>query len=286
MPIRFARYSDLRVIAETLAAAFDGEELNSYFFPYRKEFYEDYVRAWYHVVLEKWWNYNGLWLVSFIEGSNGAETITGASQWERTGKGAEKVWGLNSWDPSKSACEPESEHNVTWQRLTNDHKTGRMILPVVQQYLDFERKLLTNRAIANPSSEDLTPMRKWDFGPTLFPFIAHLYNEPPYRRNHWQLDLLGVHPDHRKHGHGAELIAWGINRAKEDKLPAVVIMADGLEGYYHKHGFEKLVGYAYEKDLFVEEKSKDGTIVQKRLANPLRQRRIGGGGIAWTDFRD
>lgn len=103
MPIRVAKYGDLRVIAEVLAAAFDGEELNSYFFPYRKEYYADYVKAWYHVVLEKWWNYNSIWLVSYIKSTEAEsrEIITGASQWERAGDGAEKVWNVYSWDPSK-----------------------------------------------------------------------------------------------------------------------------------------------------------------------------------------
>lgn len=163
---------------------------------------------------------------------------------------------------------------------------GRLILPVVERYLNIERIVLTNRSIGRPSTDDQSPMRKWEFGSIVFPFIEHFYTEPAYRRNHWQLDLLGVHPDHRKYGHGAELIAWGINRAKEDRLPAVVIMADGLEDYYRKQGFEVLVGYASEKDLVIEEKQKDGSIVKKTLLNPLRSRKIGGGGIAWTNFKD
>lgn len=127
-------------------------------------------------------------------------------------------------------------------------------------------------------------MRKWDFGATIGPFVEHFYTEPDYRRNHWQLDLLGVYPKHQGQGFGSELIAWGLHRAKQDKLPAVVIMADGLENFYRKQGFEILVGYAYEKDLVVDERQKDGSYKQRLVTNPLRQRRIGGGGIAWTKF--
>ena len=98
MPVRLATYRDLHTIAEVLAAAFDGEDLNSYFFPYRKEYPADYIKAWYQVVLEKWWDYSVVWFVSYKEGEH---TITGCAQWERAGEGSSDFWGLSSWDPSK-----------------------------------------------------------------------------------------------------------------------------------------------------------------------------------------
>lgn len=163
---------------------------------------------------------------------------------------------------------------------------GRLILPLTRQYLAIERAIAPNHAVGKPSSEDPKPMSKWEFGAAVFPFIEHHYVEPAHRKNHWSLDLLGVHPEHRKSGHGGDLVKWGIQRAKEDRLSAVVVMAEGLEGYYRKYGFEVFVGYAYERDLTVEERLKDGTVVQKMIENPLRKRNIPGGGIAWTKDKD
>lgn len=117
MPVRIATYADLKSVAKILAAAFDNEELNAYFFPYRKQHPEDYLKAWYQVVLEKWWDYSNIWVVSYepkepvvgtIHAKPGSTisqegNVTGVAQWARTGLGSEKLWGLHgSWDPSES----------------------------------------------------------------------------------------------------------------------------------------------------------------------------------------
>lgn len=86
--MRIATFADLKSIAEILAAAFYDEELNAYFFPNRKQYPEDYVHAWYQVVLERWWNCDNVWLVSYTDrliDSNGIagrpSEVTGAAQW-------------------------------------------------------------------------------------------------------------------------------------------------------------------------------------------------------------
>jgi predicted N-acetyltransferase YhbS len=68
---------------------------------------------------------------------------------------------------------------------------------------------------------------------------------------------------------GRQLAAWGLERARGEGVPAVVIAAKDLEGYYQRCGFEELVGVVSEAEV-------DG------MVNPLKERGIGGGAVLWT----
>lgn len=120
----------------------------------------------------------------------------------------------------------------------------------------------------------------------MFPFCKRFFDQPSAKQGFWELELLGVHPKQQKRGFATELIDWGIRRAEEDKLPAVVTMAPGLEGFYAKHGFKVLVGYAPSEDLVMHEKDANGKMVERRVVNPLKMRGVGGGGIAWTKIAE
>lgn len=97
MPIRPATYRDVRSIAETLAAAFYDEGLNVYFFPHRKEYPEDYVRAWYQAILPRWWNYDSTWLVSYDDLKDDKSTSGKNSSAHATGNLALKITGAAQW---------------------------------------------------------------------------------------------------------------------------------------------------------------------------------------------
>lgn len=303
MPIRTARYNDLKSIAEVLGAAFHDEGLNAYFFPHRGEYPEDYMRAWYQAVLTKWWDCDSTWLVSYDDTKDDESTsgrddgtgeskrttskITGAAQWGRTIAEPGALQKLSKFlDPSKY-CKSSTSHE--WSEIccesdlaSNTCQLGRYVAPLISSYFTFHRWCYPNRAVGKPSTEDLQPIRKWDFGQIIIPFCKSLYEQPSARNGHWELEILGVHPGRQKCGYAAELIGWGIQRAKGEKLPAVVIMAEGLEKFYARHGFEVLVGYVPDEDMVVQEKDSDGKVVERRIVNPLKQRRVGGGAVAWT----
>ena len=101
MPIRIARYSDLPYISSIFAESFSNEELHAYMFPHRREFPDDYQRAWYEKVLMRWWDYSRVFIVHYEGFETGAEKITGAAEWERAGEGWKKVWGTGRWDLSE-----------------------------------------------------------------------------------------------------------------------------------------------------------------------------------------
>lgn len=86
---------------------------------------------------------------------------------------------------------------------------------------------------------------------------------------YWELCTLAVDPSNRLGGVGKELVNWGLNRAKEEALPAAVVCAKGTEGFYLKCGFGVGTGVASEARV-------DG------LVNPLAERGLGGGSVLWT----
>lgn len=114
------------------------------------------------------------------------------------------------------------------------------------------------------------------------PFGQHFYDQPSARKGYWELEILGVHPARQGKGYASGLIGWGLQRARQEKVPAVVVMAAGLEGFYARRGFGCLVGYVNAEDVVRYEKDEDGELTEKRIVNPLKSRGIGGGGIAWT----
>ena len=64
----------------------------------------------------------------------------------------------------------------------------------------------------------------------------------------------------------------GLQRAKEEDLPAVVVAAPGLEDFYHRQAFKDLVAMASTTE------DQEG----KGRPNPLKERGVGGGAIIWT----
>lgn len=113
-----------------------------------------------------------------------------------------------------------------------------------------------------------------NFEQAMYPFIKHHFSIPPYRRNHWSLCILGVHPHYQYRGIGRDLVAWGLRRARTEGIPAAVIGSKGKDVFYRRCGFDLLVGWATE-----------GFDANGR-PNPLGVRGIGGGCILFTRVKE
>lgn len=96
-------------------------------------------------------------------------------------------------------------------------------------------------------------------------YVLPFYAEHPERQTVWDLSALAVLSEHRKIGHGRELVAWGLARAKQEKLLSGVISAVGREQFYQRCGYTNLVGWATEGE-----------------GNPLKKHGIKGGAIMFT----
>lgn len=306
MPLRIARYSDLDSITQIVAASFYDEELHAHIFPHRKQYPADHLRAWRQQISQWWWDYNRIWIVSYEQDEAlGSQRLTGVAHWSRAGLGADSLWGVRWWDPSKSIQSlghmlslpfPLIQHVqscINWPPNPICLSPGRSIVKVVTFFNSIQRILFPNRAQRKPTPEDPIPLTKWNFAPSILPFVSHFFSEPPYRRNHWDLEVLAVNPPDQKSGIGRTLVAWGLERAKADGLPAVVIGAKGTERFYQRCGFELLVGACPDVEFInvsgtPGHASSSGTDASKetRLRNPLRERNIGGGAIMWTKVKE
>ena len=113
--------------------------------------------------------------------------------------------------------------------------------------------------------------------------MSQYFPRPPYRSNHWELCTLAVDRPHQRRGIGRELVGWGLERAKADGIPAVVIGAKDTEPFYQKCGFVHLVGYVSTAEI----EDDDDCSKVKRIdrTNPLKARGIGGGAVLWTELR-
>lgn len=124
------------------------------------------------------------------------------------------------------------------------------------------------------SESDPAPVKKYDFGATMGPFVEHFFSEEELDCNgHWEVSLLAVDPDAQRQGVGAELIEWGVDQARAEGLPCVVISSTGSEKWYQKQGFEIYVGCAGTADRVV-----DGVTMR----NPMKGRVASGGHIYMT----
>jgi GNAT superfamily N-acetyltransferase len=141
--------------------------------------------------------------------------------------------------------------------------------------------LVTNRSVVVATSSDPNPLTKWNFPSRLEPYAERFFSARPDR---WELSTLAVHPDHQRRGVGQGLVAWGLDKAKADGLPAVVVAAQGTEPFYQTCGFAVEVGSVskVELDDHVED---DGNKPEKRIdeKNPLKARGIQGGAVLWTE---
>ncbi|KAM5497979.1 hypothetical protein McanMca71_006604 [Microsporum canis] len=225
MPIRLARYSDLEAISSALAEGFHEEEvMGPLLHPYRQEYPVDYLNYWRRKCLEKWWNYSYVFIVSFIEQdqkpderedgrpddrsddkSSVREVITGVAQWHRMGPGWEAIWKpLGRWDP----------------RL--------LISSLISIYHDYFLEYLPTGLLPG-----LLSLRR-----------RALYASPPHRQVNWSLSCLAVRPKYQRLGHGRELVAWGLDRAREEGIAASVLAAKGKDTFYRRCGFTELAGWA------------------------------------------
>ncbi|EXJ63329.1 uncharacterized protein A1O5_11650 [Cladophialophora psammophila CBS 110553] len=263
MPLRLATFSDLDAISKILAASFYNEELNDRIFPYRKQFPDDYVFVWKQKVIKSWWDYNKIWVVSYDKdpAQKSGEVITGTAEWAREGKGSDRLWGLvRWWDPR------------------------RLVSPSIGIFYTFYRLLIPNRAVPVSSLSDPNPLNKWNFARRIEPFSARFFTDPPSRANHWELSTLAVDPAYQRRGIGQELVAWGLERARRDSLPAVVIGAKGTEPFYQRCGFLHIVGNVSTAEIDDDDDCKKVARLDK--TNPLKLRGITGGSVLWTHLAD
>lgn len=74
------------------------------------------------------------------------------------------------------------------------------------------------------------------------PLIAYHWDsaDHPERKSNLYLDILAVHPEGQGKGVGRELVQWGIDESKKERIPSSVIAAHEKDKFYEKFGFREV----------------------------------------------
>ncbi|KAK5267787.1 hypothetical protein LTR99_009757 [Exophiala xenobiotica] len=274
MSVRPATKADIPIVAAVLAASFGPDPLFQVMFPYQSQYPQAYVQALEEYLWCCWYDYSKCLFVSYyesptedqqLEGGPGEEQqlllrkmtplvkrnqiLTGVAEFERVGKGWEHVYGV-------------------WGRLD----PRLLIKPILRTFYTIRRRLFGNKAAAQRTPDNPSPLTYWNFLPSIIPFSSSFFSAP-HRQTHWSLENLAVHPNHQGKGFGSKLVKQVLQVAKDDPvgdLPVCVVAADGKEGFYKKSGFEYLVGWISR------------TTDANGRDNPLRANGVGGGAVLWT----
>lgn len=84
----------------------------------------------------------------------------------------------------------------------------------------------------------------------------------------WYLNFLAVDPAYQNRGYGRALVAWGIEQAQKENVPASVISGTGKDTFYQRCGFDLLVGRVTDGE-----------------GNPLNGK-VEGGALLFCDAKD
>ncbi|EXJ73824.1 uncharacterized protein A1O5_03586 [Cladophialophora psammophila CBS 110553] len=252
MVLRFARCADLPIISEIFALGFHDEEVvGPLLHPYRDRHPKDYFNYWRRRCRERYWDYSRVFLVSSEKDvTTGSEVVVGVAEWQRVGFGWDRFGGLGGfWDLRK------------------------LIRPLISAFHRILSLWSPNRAAAQVDPSDPFPLTPTTMERSLWPFVSYCYLSPPHRQTRWSLECISVLPEYRKSGHGRDLVAWGLERAREEGIPASVMGAADKERFYQRCGFTEIAGWA-----------NDGIDDQGRV-NPLKGR-IKGGCILYTRVQE
>jgi GNAT superfamily N-acetyltransferase len=225
MPIRLARPGDEPAIAVVCTKAFFEESLfGDLMHPYRHQYPDDVQIFWHDRTRVVFQEPRSIVIVATtIEAER--EKIVGMATWQRQGDdpGAQKV--IQAWiNPGADAFVPLPSTN--------------------NRAMDVAKRTIL---------EDSSPYFKHHWEGTT--------NGIPRAQN-WYLQLCAIDPAYQKRGFGQELVAWGLDRAREENVHASVAASYKNEPFYLRCGFDEIVGNCSEGE-----------------ENPLRIAKIKGGDI-------
>ena len=110
--------------------------------------------------------------------------------------------------------------------MTDTSPPGKVTSSMLSYYSRLSSLIWPNRA-ADPTKAKILE--------DTFPLFSDIWSGS--RKENWYLDLLATHPDFQGQGLAKELVKWGLEEARKERVCASVISALGKEGFYGKFGF-------------------------------------------------
>ncbi|KAJ3168150.1 hypothetical protein HDU88_001588 [Geranomyces variabilis] len=197
--IRLATLSDLDACAAVSSLAYRDTVFYRWLCPYSSAFPEDFTGMWKRrharVLADKHWF---TVVCEELCPQDNTQKIVGVSEWQRKGKGKERVWETNGDVEAKDAA--------------------------------MATLLATTTAIVNRafSYERNDPLNAWG---------ARQPSTPEVEHPHWYLNLLAVDPAMQRKGIGEMLSRWGMDRAERDGLYVTLYATEDGGRLYRRLGF-------------------------------------------------
>ncbi|KAL5114626.1 hypothetical protein ACEQ8H_007471 [Pleosporales sp. CAS-2024a] len=227
MHVRPATPQDEPSIAAICTAAFFEESLfGQVIHPHRHQYPSDPIIFWHHRIRKSYLDPRNRLIVATIT-EDASEKIVGMATWQRQGEDAGAQNIISSWpNPGPDAFAPLASTR--------------------------------NRAMDASKATILHDSYPW--------FQHHwdgVTNGLP-RANNWHLNLCCIDPAYQKRGFGQQLLAWGLEQARSEKVHSSVVASFQNEGFYLRCGYEEVVGNCLEGE-----------------GNPLAAAGVKGGDILW-----
>ncbi|KAJ9664040.1 hypothetical protein H2198_000543 [Neophaeococcomyces mojaviensis] len=217
MHLRPVTQADLPAFGEVAARSMWNDELMAYTAPYRDQYPDSFIRYCTQRAILRY--YRGEFLFLAVSDSsdsdwNGQEVVMGYASYSTTVKSVEKPcprgWLGNAFE--------------------------RKALDIHGRYAKFFRLDWSNDAAAERH------FRTTLDAPTFARYFEHLpqLHKQVKQDQHWELELLGVHPDFRRRGIGKMMLQWGFEKATRDGVPLILTATLAGEKLYLHCGFREV----------------------------------------------
>ncbi|KAH9871097.1 hypothetical protein J1614_006671 [Plenodomus biglobosus] len=122
---------------------------------------------------------------------------------------------------------------AVWERQGDDEGAGK----AKQAWVDHG----SFPPLSSTQNRALDPTKRHILDESI-PYCKHLWSGD--RANNWYLALCSIHPDYQGKGVGRELVAWGLEKARQEGVAASVVSSEGNDTFYLRCGFDEVVGDA------------------------------------------
>ena len=217
MHLRRVQQWDLYDFAQVLAEAMRNDEVMLYLAPYK----DQYPDSWRHHVLYRA-------KLRYYRGEELYLAVTDDSDPDWTGK--EQIMGYCSYSHNI----PNLEKPAPGGWLGNFFE--RKALDLKGTYTKWFRLDQSADLVAAQHSREAFVNFSWDI------YYDTLPKEVKQRVNgkHFELELLGTHPDFRRRGVGKMMLEEGFRKARQHHVPLVLFSSHSGERLYQSQGFKEV----------------------------------------------
>lgn len=217
MHVRSVQQKDLFDYARVVGQSMWDDEIMAYTAPHKDKYPDSFFQYTLYRTKIRW--YRGELLFLAVSDENDAD-------W--TGK--EVIMGYCCYSTTVNG----KQKPVRGGWLGN--KFERLALDCYGRYAEF---FAVNKSCDPAGERHFRSVLQVDF---MEPYYAALPEADRQRlgAQHWELELLGTHPDFRRRGVGKMMLQWGFERAREDNVPLILVATVTGEKLYLSTGFREV----------------------------------------------